>query len=76
MLTDADRFVLTYLESNSSQIPCQTLESLRQKLDVGTTTNQPADQSGKKTNQELSVSNTHLPVDVFFKLVNFSFFVR
>ncbi|KAF1371829.1 hypothetical protein PFLUV_G00273430 [Perca fluviatilis] len=46
VLTDADHYVLTYLESNTSQIPCQTLDSLRQKLGVGTTNNQPADQNG------------------------------
>ncbi|XP_032362525.1 EF-hand domain-containing protein 1 isoform X1 [Etheostoma spectabile] len=46
VLTDADHYVLKYLESNASQIPCQTLDSLRQKLGVGTTNNQPADQNG------------------------------
>ncbi|XP_073349149.1 EF-hand domain-containing protein 1 [Pagrus major] len=46
VLTDADQYVLTYLESNSSQIPCQTLESLQQKLGVGTANNQPVDQNG------------------------------
>ncbi|XP_035473965.2 EF-hand domain-containing protein 1 isoform X1 [Scophthalmus maximus] len=44
VLTDADQYVLTYLESISSQIPCQTLESMRQKL--GTRNNQPGDQNG------------------------------
>lgn len=47
VLTDADHYVLTYLESNSSQIPCQTLESLQQKLGVETSSNQPVDQNGK-----------------------------
>ncbi|XP_041815318.1 EF-hand domain-containing protein 1 [Chelmon rostratus] len=46
VLTDADRFVLTYLESISSQIPCETLESLRQKLGVETANNQPSNQNG------------------------------
>ncbi|XP_040920133.1 EF-hand domain-containing protein 1 [Toxotes jaculatrix] len=46
VLTNADRYVLTYLESNSSQIPSQTLDSLRQKLGVGTENNQPGDQNG------------------------------
>ncbi|XP_044025845.1 EF-hand domain-containing protein 1 [Siniperca chuatsi] len=46
VLTDADHYVLTYLESNSSQIPCQTLDSLHQKLRVGTATHQPADRNG------------------------------
>ncbi|XP_035854447.1 EF-hand domain-containing protein 1 isoform X1 [Sander lucioperca] len=46
VLTDADHYVLMYLESNASQIPCQTLDSLRQKLGVGTTNNQSADQNG------------------------------
>ncbi|XP_047429908.1 EF-hand domain-containing protein 1 [Mugil cephalus] len=47
VLTDADRYVLTYLESNSSQIPSQTLDSLRQKLGVATANNQAADESGE-----------------------------
>ncbi|XP_020497125.2 EF-hand domain-containing protein 1 [Labrus bergylta] len=46
VLTDADYFVLKYLESISSQIPVQTLDSLRQKLCVGTTNNQTADHNG------------------------------
>ncbi|KAL7388932.1 hypothetical protein ABVT39_023574 [Epinephelus coioides] len=46
VLTDADHYVLTYLESNASQIPCQTLDSLHQKLGVKTANNQPADQNG------------------------------
>ncbi|XP_070782396.1 EF-hand domain-containing protein 1 [Enoplosus armatus] len=46
VLNDADPYVLTYLESNSSQIPSQTLDSLHQKLRVGTATNQPANQNG------------------------------
>ncbi|XP_068433358.1 EF-hand domain-containing protein 1 [Clinocottus analis] len=46
VLTDADPYVLKYLESIASQIPLQTLESLRQKLSVGTANNQPADQNG------------------------------
>uniref|UniRef100_A0A672GTH0 DM10 domain-containing protein n=1 Tax=Salarias fasciatus TaxID=181472 RepID=A0A672GTH0_SALFA len=37
VLTDADRYVLTYLESVWDQIPSQTLDSIRQKLDEGTT---------------------------------------
>ncbi|XP_045916821.1 EF-hand domain-containing protein 1 [Micropterus dolomieu] len=39
VLTNADHYVLTYLESCSSQIPSQTLHSLRQKLGGGTATN-------------------------------------
>ncbi|TMS12196.1 EF-hand domain-containing protein 1 [Larimichthys crocea] len=46
VLTDADLYVLKYLESISSQIPSQTLESLRQKLGVRATNNQPAEQNG------------------------------
>ncbi|XP_059215384.1 EF-hand domain-containing protein 1 [Centropristis striata] len=46
VLTDADPYVLTYLESNASQIPCQTLDSLHQKLGVGTAHNQQAEQNG------------------------------
>uniref|UniRef100_A0A3P8U837 EF-hand domain (C-terminal) containing 1 n=1 Tax=Amphiprion percula TaxID=161767 RepID=A0A3P8U837_AMPPE len=41
VLTDADRYVLTYLESISSQIPSHTLDSLRQKLGVGLSDSQP-----------------------------------
>ncbi|KAM6915155.1 EF-hand domain-containing protein 1 [Xenentodon cancila] len=39
VLTHADQYVLTYLESISSQIPSRTLDSLRQKL----ANNQPVD---------------------------------
>ncbi|XP_039982124.1 EF-hand domain-containing protein 1 [Xiphias gladius] len=46
VLTNADHYVLAYLESNSSQIPSQTLDSLRQKLGVGSASNQPGDQNG------------------------------
>ncbi|XP_029281558.1 EF-hand domain-containing protein 1 [Cottoperca gobio] len=46
VLTDADHYVLTYLESIASQIPCRTLDSLHQKLREGTANNQPADQNG------------------------------
>ncbi|TNN62377.1 EF-hand domain-containing protein 1 [Liparis tanakae] len=46
VLTDADRYVLEYLEANAGPIPLQTLDSLRQKLNVGTANNQPADQNG------------------------------
>ncbi|XP_023270810.1 EF-hand domain-containing protein 1 [Seriola lalandi dorsalis] len=46
VLTNADHYVLTYLEANSSQIPSQTLDSLRQKLSVGTANNQPGEQYG------------------------------
>uniref|UniRef100_A0A3Q3WW66 DM10 domain-containing protein n=1 Tax=Mola mola TaxID=94237 RepID=A0A3Q3WW66_MOLML len=45
LLFDADEYVLAYLESNSSQIPHQTIESLRQKLGVGAANNQPTDQN-------------------------------
>ncbi|XP_022045091.2 EF-hand domain-containing protein 1 isoform X2 [Acanthochromis polyacanthus] len=47
VLTDADRYVLTYLESISSQIPSHTLDSVRQKLGVGISHNQPVDQNGE-----------------------------
>uniref|UniRef100_UPI0037E71C01 EF-hand domain-containing protein 1 n=1 Tax=Semicossyphus pulcher TaxID=241346 RepID=UPI0037E71C01 len=46
VLTDADHFVLKYLESISSQIPHQTLDSLHQKLGVGKANNQPVDHNG------------------------------
>ncbi|KAM9704326.1 EF-hand domain-containing protein 1 [Menidia menidia] len=42
VLTDADLYVLKYLESISSQIPSQTLDSLRKKLGVEKTSCQPA----------------------------------
>ncbi|XP_041661962.1 EF-hand domain-containing protein 1 [Cheilinus undulatus] len=47
VLTDADQFVLKYLESISSQIPVQTLQSLHQKMGVGMTNNKTADPTGK-----------------------------
>ncbi|XP_035535187.1 EF-hand domain-containing protein 1 [Morone saxatilis] len=47
VLTDADHYVLTYMESNTSQIPSQTLDSLHQKLGVGMANNQPAGQNGE-----------------------------
>lgn len=40
MLTEADHNVLKYLESNASQIPLQTLDSLRQTLGVETANSQ------------------------------------
>nr|XP_020444001.1 EF-hand domain-containing protein 1 [Monopterus albus] len=53
ILTDADQYVLTYLESISSQIPSQTLDSLRQKLSVETN-NQPRNQ---KVQSEITPSS-------------------
>ncbi|XP_063352170.1 EF-hand domain-containing protein 1 [Pelmatolapia mariae] len=47
VLTDADHYVLKYLESNWSDIPSKTLDSLRQKLGVEIETTQPPDQDGK-----------------------------
>lgn len=47
VLTDADHYVLKYLESNWSDIPSKTLDSLRQKLGVEILTTQPPDQDGK-----------------------------
>ncbi|KAM4529548.1 EF-hand domain-containing protein 1 [Fundulus diaphanus] len=47
VLTNADHYVLKYMESISSQIPSQTLESLRQKLGVETATNKPVEQNGE-----------------------------
>ncbi|KAK5852858.1 hypothetical protein PBY51_006697 [Eleginops maclovinus] len=46
VLTDADQNVLTYLESNASKIPRQTLDSIYQKLGVKRENNQPHDQNG------------------------------
>lgn len=54
VLTDADHYVMTYLESISSQIPFQTLDSIRQKLGGETANNQPADQYGEKNIAESS----------------------
>ncbi|XP_059212520.1 EF-hand domain-containing protein 1-like [Centropristis striata] len=42
VLTDADHNALTYLKSNASQ-----MDSMHQKLGVGTAHNEPADQNGK-----------------------------
>lgn len=47
VLTDADQYVLNYLESNAGQIPHQTLLSIHQKLGVRTENNQAHDQNGK-----------------------------
>ncbi|XP_055014486.1 EF-hand domain-containing protein 1-like [Boleophthalmus pectinirostris] len=38
VLTDADRYVLTYLESIQSQVPTETLDSLRRRFGLGTDT--------------------------------------
>ncbi|KAJ4922628.1 hypothetical protein JOQ06_027884 [Pogonophryne albipinna] len=46
VLTDADQYVLNYLESNAGQIPHQTLLSFHQKLGVRTENNQAHDQNG------------------------------
>ncbi|XP_037605956.1 EF-hand domain-containing protein 1 [Sebastes umbrosus] len=46
VLTDADHYVLTYLQSIASQIPRQTLDSHKKLQGVGTANNQPADQIG------------------------------
>ncbi|KAM7367805.1 hypothetical protein PAMP_014080 [Pampus punctatissimus] len=54
VLTDADHYVLTYLESNSSQIPSQTLDSVRQRLRVETANIHPADQNGENNVAEPS----------------------
>ncbi|XP_028295522.1 EF-hand domain-containing protein 1 [Gouania willdenowi] len=43
VLTDADSYVLSYLESIAGQIPSQTLDSLRMKLCVQTANIQPDD---------------------------------
>ncbi|TWW68668.1 EF-hand domain-containing protein 1 [Takifugu flavidus] len=42
LLTDADQYVLSYLEANPNDIPEETLESLRQKLSLGTANDQGA----------------------------------
>ena len=51
MLTDADHYVLKYLESEADQIPSHTLESLRNRLgvhpDQGTATNPPDEEHGR-----------------------------
>ncbi|XP_019750559.1 EF-hand domain-containing protein 1 isoform X2 [Hippocampus comes] len=43
VLTDADLYVLNYMENNPGQIPLETLETIRQKLRSGT--NQTAEQN-------------------------------
>ncbi|XP_075869591.1 EF-hand domain-containing protein 1 [Nelusetta ayraudi] len=48
VLTDADRYVLTYLEPMASQIPSETLESLQNKLNMYAIDNFPPDENGKK----------------------------
>ncbi|XP_074541642.1 EF-hand domain-containing protein 1 [Halichoeres trimaculatus] len=53
VLTDADQFVLKYLESIASHVPEHTLDSLRQKLDVRTAENQAADSKSDEV-EELS----------------------
>ncbi|XP_036003226.1 EF-hand domain-containing protein 1 [Fundulus heteroclitus] len=47
VLTNADLYVLKYMESISNQIPSQTLESLRQKLGVEMATDKPVEQNGE-----------------------------
>ncbi|CAK6961838.1 EF-hand domain-containing protein 1 [Scomber scombrus] len=54
VLTNADHYVLAYLESISSQIPSETLVSLRQKFGVETTSDQPAEQNGENNIAEPS----------------------
>lgn len=46
LLTDADLFVLTYLEANADNIPPQTLESVRRKLNVDGTNDRAWAQMG------------------------------
>lgn len=46
MLTDADLFVLTYLEANADNIPPETLESVRRKLNVDGTNDKAWAQMG------------------------------
>ncbi|KAG7239667.1 hypothetical protein INR49_028603 [Caranx melampygus] len=58
ILTDADHYVLTYLEANSSDIPSETLDSLRQKLSAATANNQP----DMTLPNQYSVEIAHLPV--------------
>ncbi|XP_068615767.1 EF-hand domain-containing protein 1-like [Brachionichthys hirsutus] len=43
VLTDADRYVMTYLQSVAGQVPGPTLESLQHKLGVLTTDDLPGD---------------------------------
>lgn len=46
LLTDADLFVLTYLEANADNIPPQTLESVRRKLNADGTNDRAWAQMG------------------------------
>lgn len=48
VLMDADRYVLSYLESLSHHIPEHTLSSLRQKFGVSKTSDQEEQHEGKK----------------------------
>uniref|UniRef100_A0A3Q0RP27 EF-hand domain (C-terminal) containing 1 n=1 Tax=Amphilophus citrinellus TaxID=61819 RepID=A0A3Q0RP27_AMPCI len=48
VLTDADHYVLKYLESNSSNIPSKTLESLRRKTSVNAVHIQCDEHKGRK----------------------------
>ncbi|KAM4713130.1 EF-hand domain-containing protein 1 [Anableps anableps] len=51
ILTNADHYVLKYFESNPDQIPCETLESLRQKLGEEMrrmACNKPMEQNGEE----------------------------
>ncbi|KAK5611875.1 hypothetical protein CRENBAI_007923 [Crenichthys baileyi] len=50
LLTNADHYVLKYLESISSQIPSQTLDSLREKLGVEMARNKPVEQNATLKN--------------------------
>ncbi|XP_078130943.1 EF-hand domain-containing protein 1 [Sander vitreus] len=70
VLTNADHFVLTYLESSARQIPCQTLDSLRQKLGVSTANNQPADQNGDDVAEPSSLCEGRLDCLKSYSLPN------
>ncbi|XP_068197862.1 EF-hand domain-containing protein 1 isoform X2 [Antennarius striatus] len=51
VLTDADRYVMTYLQSVAGQIPGPTLESLQHKLGELTTNEGPEDPNGPNPNE-------------------------
>uniref|UniRef100_A0A8C9XNJ5 EF-hand domain (C-terminal) containing 1 n=1 Tax=Sander lucioperca TaxID=283035 RepID=A0A8C9XNJ5_SANLU len=70
VLTNADHFVLTYLESSARQIPCQTLDSLRQKLGVATANNQQADQNGDDVAEPSSLCEGRLDCLKSYSLPN------
>ncbi|XP_062267538.1 EF-hand domain-containing protein 1 [Platichthys flesus] len=65
VLTDADQYVLTYLESMSSQIPSETLDSVRQKLSEGEVNTQPGYSGGEVEELPRDASEGQMPSVLF-----------